>query len=120
LIVVAVAALSIAGAWIVVQWATLPIGLPPGGAACDYEDDPSSGTSGSGTERIEWGLLPERVCVSAEDRVYRDDAVHGVTNQLSYAFASLVLVGTLGVVAGMLTSSALKRRRLTFGSPLDP
>lgn len=116
LIVLAVAALSIVGAWITVQWVTLPIGLGPDGSACDFEDDPGSGTSGTGKESIEWSLLPERVCVSVEDRVYRDDAVHSVTNRLSFAFARLLLVATLGLVIAVLTSLGLKRSRSTAES----
>lgn len=105
---VAVAVLTTVGIVFAVRVLTLPIGLRPDGLGCEIEEDPGSGPSNTGTEQIEWGLLPERVCV-AEPRqqagpaqAWRAPHTAGpdVIHLLSYPLA--IAVGSvIGVLAGI-------------------
>ena len=49
--------------------------LEPAGPTCSYEVDEGSGPAGYGTERVDWGLWPSRVCVTDSGEVFRGGAV---------------------------------------------
>ena len=44
-------------------WVHAGTDLPPKGPSCAFEDDPGSGTSRVGVERVEWSLTPTVRCV---------------------------------------------------------
>ena len=100
LVVIGVAVAAMVVTVVLASWVALPMELPPAGTGCDYAHNPDSGPSGSGIERVDWGLLPERVCVS-DGRVYRDDAVFGVQNHFAWDFFVGVGVVAAGVIAGV-------------------
>ena len=103
-----VAVLAMIGIVFAVRVVTLPIGLRPDGPACEIEEDPGSGPSNQGTEQIDWGLLPERVCVAEpRDRVgppraWRAPYTSGpdLIHLLSYPLA-FVAGSVIGVFAGI-------------------
>jgi hypothetical protein len=101
-----VTVLSMVGVVVAVRFITLPIGLRPDGAVCEIEEDPGSGPSNSGLEHIDWGLLPERVCVApprddvGPPRAYGAPYTSGpdLLHLLSYP-AAIVIGPTIGLLA---------------------
>jgi hypothetical protein len=45
-------------------WVTLRSGIDPKGRSCEFEDDPGSGRSRMGVERVEWSLTPTVRCIA--------------------------------------------------------
>jgi hypothetical protein len=75
--------------------------LPPRGPTCDYELDPGSGFSGtSNDERVEWGLVPTRVCVYT--LTDRDGSAYTGTYDGGYGqLGSFLLACLTGLVAAV-------------------
>ena len=96
------------------RWIALEQDLRPSGPSCGFEDDPGSGWSGSGHEEIDWGVFPERVCVSGSGAVYRGVAVQGdFSNSLVHLIVLLSYPAALitGLVVGIWAGSVVDRRR---------
>jgi hypothetical protein len=45
-------------------WVGLGSGIDPKGRTCEFEDDPGSGRSRMGVERVEWSLTPTVRCLA--------------------------------------------------------
>jgi len=91
--------LVLVGGLAVLAWARLPSEIPPEGPGCSFEIDSGSGPSSSfGVERIDWGVIPQRVCVatlrSGEIRTYPDLRTAGDLVSLVVGLGAACLVGT--------------------------
>ncbi len=94
-------------------------GLEPAGQACSYEVDEGSGTAGYGTERLDWGLWPSRVCVTDTGDVFRGSAVDSTsplqvdvleTENAPWWLGTFVLVLVVSIGVGGVVARSVHRR----------
>ena len=92
--------------------------LEPAGPTCSYEVDEGSGAAGYGTERVDWGLWPSRVCVTDSGEVFRGGAVDSTSplqpdlfelENAPWWIGTVVVVLGLSAAAGGLVAWAVRR-----------
>ena len=93
-------------------------GLEPAGPTCGYEIDEGSGPAGYGTERLDWGLWPSRVCVTESGEVFRGGAVDSTSplqpdllepENAPWWIGVVVVVLGVSAAAGGLVAWAVRR-----------
>ncbi len=75
-------------------WVGLRGGIDPKGRTCSFEDDPGSGRSRMGVERVEWGLTPVVRCIAdgpAPDAFAYDANVNLPVYRDLWPFAAIAL-----------------------------
>ncbi len=93
--------------------------LAPAGPTCSYEVDEGSGAAGYGTERVDWGLWPSRVCVTDSGVAFRGGAVDSTSplqpdlfemENAPWWIGTVCVVLALSAVVGVLVARSVHRR----------